>query len=105
MSCGTVYGLRLRGDPEVRYVGATHSALERRFRKHVDDANRPQTPLARWLAANRGAVEIFGIVSFPETVGRTAVFACERETIALCLKLNHRLFNQMHVPHALRLAA
>jgi hypothetical protein len=104
MSGGIVYGLRVCGEVESRYVGATHHSLSHRLRKHFDDAARRATPLARWLSANRGRVEIFEIASFPESAGRARVFAHERATIASLLRLNHRLLNRMHVPHGLRVA-
>jgi predicted GIY-YIG superfamily endonuclease len=99
-----VYGLRLKGDREVRYVGVTRRGLKFRLQKHVYGAKGryPQTPLCRWLVQHRADVEIFSV---HETDNRGEAFRRERQMIEMATSLGQRLFNQTHVPYALRLVA
>jgi hypothetical protein len=97
-----VYGLRLRGDPEVRYVGMTSRAVEQRLAGHMSIAGcmPRKTAFCWWLLENRAEIEAFKIARV-ETL-EDAV-AHEKVFIAFCLKLDHRLFNRKHVPADRRL--
>lgn len=89
----TVYGLRLKGDPEVRYVGLTCKDLKRRLRQHRTGGNSPL--LSPWLRENSDEVEIFPIAAVE---CREEATATEKVMIALCCRLDHRLFNRAHNP-------
>jgi predicted GIY-YIG superfamily endonuclease len=93
----TVYGLRLRGGKEARYIGMTGN-FNARLHAHfigIDSPHRnPQ--LCDWLRTHNSDVEIFKIASADT---RTEAFGIERAIIALCLRLEHRLFNQRGLPN------
>lgn len=93
----TVYGLRLIGSKEVRYVGQTNGPVELRLIGHINAAalRRHNGPLCDWLTANAGQVEIFKI-AYAET--RAEASGIEKTIIALCSRLEHRLFNQRLLP-------
>jgi hypothetical protein len=100
----TVYGLREKGDREVRYVGFTRHSPDERLRNHVSQSRwSPHLwPLRGWLCDNKGAVEAFAISSV-ETEAEAR--AMEKVIIALCLRLNQRLLNSDHVPRHLRIVS
>jgi hypothetical protein len=97
-----VYGLRLRGDRETRYVGMTYRDLTYRLQMHTSRAAMmgDKTPFAQWLLANRGNVEAFKIA---ETDDKEQAKGTEKILIAACLTMRQRLFNSVHVPANLRL--
>lgn len=101
MIAKSVYGIRLRGSREVRYIGVTHRGLDRRLRYHFYAAQRADSAFGRWLLDNRDQIEIFPIAQR----SWSDAFALERKLIADGLLLGQRLFNRMHVPSNLRLAA
>jgi hypothetical protein len=96
-----VYGIRLKGDTEVRYIGQTRQELRtRHFNHRGEAANRP---LRDWLRQSGAAnVDIFEIARC-NTLEQALV--TEKVIIALCVRLNHRLFNRDGVPKHLRSAA
>lgn len=96
----TVYGLRLKGDREVRYIGQTQRSLEDRLFNHFSAARHVAGGLCGWLRVNADEVEAFKI-AYTDNLDEAR--ATERVVIALCLRLNHRLFNRAHVPAELRL--
>lgn len=100
----TVYGLRLRGDREVRYIGFTRGALPNRLAKHRlgTACKASYRPLIPWVREHGDNVEIFPIAKCA-TVAEAR--ATEAVLIALCLRLNQRLLNGAQVPYHLRLAA
>lgn len=88
----TVYGIRLKGDVEVRYVGLTYKPIERRLKEHLRTPSVPNfTP---WLQANRQRIQVFAIASVAD---REHAKATEKVIIGLCSMLDHRLFNRAHV--------
>jgi hypothetical protein len=96
-----VYGLRLKGDREVRYVGETSGPPEFRLHLHYAAARKARLgALGDWLLSHDGDVEAFKI-ALVDT--RKEARASERAIIALCLRLNQRLFNIAGVPRELRL--
>jgi hypothetical protein len=100
----TVYGIRLKGDKETRYIGFTRHSLDARLRKHLagQEFAASYRPLIPWLRANRENAEAFALAKCDtEAEARTA----EKLAIALCLAMGHRLLNGAQVPHHLRLAA
>lgn len=97
----TIYGLRIRDDKEVRYVGQTQSTPHFRLQNHQWAARKNKTALAEWLRDNGDRVEIFPIAKVDQP-GKAAVY--ERLIITLCVALGHRLFNRGHVPAHLRIA-
>jgi hypothetical protein len=109
-----IYGLRIGGDPECRYVGQTAHDPETRLASLTKQADRAMQSEARgygpkrnpdgfhaWLVNNRGNVEAFKIAKV-ET--RAAAHATERTVVALVLRLEHRLFNSHLVPADRRIA-
>lgn len=97
----TIYALRLKGDPEVRYVGQTAN-LEQRFQYHRSYCCRIpwHTTFTLWLKNNAGAIECVEIGTAPT---REEARLSERAAINLCLALGHRLFNRHLVPAEKRL--
>lgn len=100
----TVYGLRLRGEREARYIGFTRVSLDVRLARHIAatidrNSNRPVVP---WLKENRDRVEAFAIAKC-ETGPEAR--ATESVVIALCLRLNQRLLNTAQVPPHLHVVA
>lgn len=90
----TVYGLRLKGDLEVRYVGITQKAPEVRRAQHLYSSRRLSgTPFGRWMSDNRQSVEVFRIA---ETLNREHAKGIEKVAIALCEAIGHRVFNLAH---------
>jgi len=91
-----IYGLRLRGDAEVRYVGQTKD-VEQRFAGHFGRAKGMpwQDALAMWLTDNEPEVEWFEI-DRAET--REEARQIERVAVSFALKFGHRLYNLHLVP-------
>lgn len=102
----TIYGLRLKGEKEVRYIGQTVGHVEMRLAGHVTCAARRaygiNKDLSAWLLENVGQIEAFKI-AYAES--RAEALGIEKAIIALCLRLEHRLLNQRGVPPELRLVA
>lgn len=94
---GTIYGLRIKGSTEARYIGRTLKPLEKRLYGHLYEARRMPIPtlFARWLNENRSEIEIFPIRVVSEW---RELKLAERDMILACVALNHRLFNQWLVP-------
>jgi len=88
----TIYGLRLIGDKEVRYVGQTRHHLDTRLAGHFGRRRGvTDSPLQVWLHENRPQVECvkLGFADQPDEAR-----AIENVFIALCGRLDHRLFNR-----------
>jgi hypothetical protein len=100
----TVYGLRLKGEREARYIGQTVGSGNLRLKGHKNEApkGRHNKALCEWLSENGDDVEAFHI-AYTDT--RDEALAMERAIIALCLRLEQRLFNQRNIPSELREAA
>lgn len=94
----TVYGIRLKGGHELRYVGQTAHDPDRRMTAHCSE-HGPHSHFSAWIKANRPNVETVKL-GFSDT--RNEAKAIERVMVAFCLRLNHRLFNRDHVPAHLR---
>jgi hypothetical protein len=90
-----VYGLRLNGDREVRYVGETFKRLHDRLIQHTSVAamGRIEGPFADWLLENRGEIEIFEIATCDD---RRHAQETEKALIAQCQLLGQRIFNRKH---------
>lgn len=104
-----VYGLRLKGDIECRYVGQTGKASpERRLAESINDAKQRVKEARRlhpdgihcWLANNAENIEAFKIGGVDT---REQARAMERTIIALVLRLGHRLLNVSGVPEEQRI--
>jgi len=91
----TVYGLRLKGDREPRYVGITWRGVEYRLRRHFSYSRGRTGRLSEWLNANRDKIEPFRIA---ETDDREVAKATEKLAIATLIAAGQRLLNQAHVP-------
>ncbi len=91
----TIYGIRERGGKEVRYVGQTNGEIEVRLAGHLTTAeSKPygcNLPFRDWLLVHRADVEIFKIAKV-ETLEEART--TEKAIIALCIRLEHRLFNR-----------
>jgi hypothetical protein len=103
-----IYGFRLGGDPECRYVGQTKRDPRLRLEAYVSQARRIKQNIERnwgkpinpdgfyeWLIRNEGNIEVFKIAKV-ET--RQEALATEKAIVALVLRLEHRLFNRHLVP-------
>lgn len=91
-----IYGLRLKGATEVRYVGRTKK-IEQRLAGHFSTAKQMPwaTNFANWLLENKELIEL---VVLGTAEGQRDACRAERAAVAFCLALNHRLFNQWLVP-------
>jgi hypothetical protein len=96
-----IYGLRLKGSHEVRYIGQTVYDPAHRLTNHFLHAKQHMRPttFVCWLLENGENVEAFKIALVES---REEARGTERAVIALCLRLNHRLFNRHGVPADLR---
>lgn len=92
-----IYGLRLVGERECRYVGMTSHNAQSRLRKLAEDARagRNSGGLRDWLLENDGQIEAFHIAKVDT---RSEAHATERAIVALLLRLDHRLLNFWLVP-------
>jgi hypothetical protein len=90
-----VYGLRLKGEREVRYVGETTKRLKDRLIQHTSVAvmGRIEGAFADWLLSNRGEIEIFEIATCED---RKHAQETEKVIIAECQRLGQRIFNRKH---------
>lgn len=102
MSAFTIYGLRVKGDKEVRYIGQC-ADVQIRLAGHFTQAKAMPwaTNFADWLKHNKDQIEAV-ILGSAET--RDEARKAERAAVAFCLALNHRLYNQWLVPAHKRLA-
>lgn len=82
-----VYGLHLKGDNEVRYVGSTHD-LQKRFWQHLNEFKKRDGDKNEWVKANRAAV----CIKVLETT-EGDYKDIERRWIIKLRKEGHRLFN------------
>jgi hypothetical protein len=100
----TIYGLRLRGSTEVRYIGFTsHTPQSRLTRLDLEArlyGRRPTEGMGGWLFNNKGEIEA---VELATVATKAEAHAAERAAVLFCLKLNHRLFNTWLVPADQRL--
>ena len=98
----TIYGLRLKGDGEVRYIGQTMRTPEVRLEDHLSAADHAPVPqgLSLWLLDNRESVEVFRIDELPAVQEAKMV---ERALIKAFARLGHRLFNCHHLPKSARI--
>lgn len=95
-----IYALRVRGELEARYVGQSADP-QKRLQGHLGMArNMPwATNFANWLIENRNEIEAVELARAPT---RAEARSVERSMVAVCLALNHRLFNQWLVPALMR---
>lgn len=93
----TVYGLRLRGDAEARYIGFTRKSPAERLKKHLVGQifRASYRPLIPWVRANYDKIEAFPIAKCETELQARAT---ESLAIAFCLALGHRLLNGAQVP-------
>jgi hypothetical protein len=103
----TIYGLRIKGDIEVRYIGQTGKTLDERLYVALAKAKNNSKnhhgivpDLSRWLLGNE--VES---VALTTAATRAEARAKEREMVEAFAKLGHRLFNRWLVPTKLRRAS
>lgn len=89
-----IYGIRVLGSPEIRYVGQTSRAPEVRMRqlRSLALAAPRKGEFDRWLIDNNIEVVVLDVVE----AGSANI--AERATVRLCLAMGHRLFNQWLVP-------
>lgn len=71
------YGLKLRSDSRIRYVGQTVRGLQRRLKEHID--SKTQFPVSKWARKHHDEVEI---VELGCTKSRDELDALEIELIA-----------------------
>jgi hypothetical protein len=106
----TIYGFRLRGDTECRYVGLTSREPQRRLAYLTGEAHqrnekwqlRDPDAFQRWLLDHEPEIETFQIHS---VATKPEAHIAERAIVAAMLATDHRLFNHWLVPAALRIAA
>lgn len=89
----TIYGLRLAGDRETRYIGQTSENPIARLSSHLKAAQRAahNPEFCEWLRANGPRIEAFAIA---KVATRQEALSHERVIVALCQRLNQRLYNQ-----------
>lgn len=97
-----IYGFRLVGDTECRYVGMTTHEPADRLKYRMGEARRfvrwkiaDPDGLHQWLLKNEGTVEAFTIA---KAGTRADALETERAIVAVVLCLGHRLFNHWLVP-------
>lgn len=95
-----VYGIRIIGSTEPRYIGQTGNGVDTRLAGHYLWCRQMplKSPFAAWLLGNEGNIEAF-VIDYHES--RADALASERTAIEVCAKLGHRLFNVHHVPRAI----
>lgn len=89
----TIYGLRLKGDEEVRYIGETNTDINFRLLAHCRHTKQPA--LRNWLDTNAGNVEA---VTLDVASSRSEAHDLERLAISHHLDLGHRLLNRRSLP-------
>lgn len=89
----TVYGLRLKGKEEVRYIGETNTDPNFRLLFHCRHAKQPD--LRNWLDANAGNVEA---ITLDVASSRSEARDLERLAISHHLDRGHRLLNRRSLP-------
>lgn len=96
-----VYGFRLIGDTEIRYVGQTKHTGQKRlsFEQTMAKKRWKHDALSQWLFDTLGQVEAFTIWSCPD---EESARLKEAETIAFCLAIGHRILNKQHASPARR---
>lgn len=100
MTC--IYGLRIAGTHEPRYIGLTIHSPAVRLIGHLNLARCAKgAPFADWLIANEAVVEAFEIARFTD---HNDARRCETDMIKACVRLGHRLFNLHHVPKSNRVS-
>jgi hypothetical protein len=92
-----VYGIRLKGETNVRYIGHTKGTPEARLDWHLKQTIHEPSfrPLLPWARANRDQIEAFKIA---DCESEKAARVTESVVIALCLRLNQPLLNVAQVP-------
>jgi hypothetical protein len=87
-----VYGLRLRGEIEVRYIGQTKRHPDDRLRGHLSYAWGMPLPtmFAHWLMDNEPQIETFVIDHGDDLAD---ILKKERAAIKVCSAVGHKLFN------------
>lgn len=98
----TVYGLRIKGDKEVRYIGQSAN-VEQRLASHLRSYVRMTWPtdFALWLKHNASEIEAVKLAYAPT---REEARKIERMVVETFAALDHRLFNQWLVPPKKRLS-
>lgn len=91
-----IYGLRLKGETEVRYIGQTGDT-DQRLAGHFSAAYAMpwRTQFANWLIENQHRIEM---VVLGTADSRDEARRAERAAVAICLAMDHRLFNLWLVP-------
>lgn len=89
---GVVYGVRLRGSDEYRYVGQTTKEPAARLRRHLSNARSGRkTPFYDWLRKHNGAVVVDTLDR--EWLSRESLGESEIVWIASLRYEGHRLLN------------
>lgn len=92
----TIYGLRAKGDREVRYVGMTNLPIRQALANHEKKARCGwHYGPAPWIARVK-AVEIVRLCTCPASKARSA----ERRWVEHYAAAGNRLFNSHLVPRA-----
>jgi hypothetical protein len=100
----TVYGIRLRGSMECRYVGQTMHDGQIRLASLLSEAKKlvrwQDNPRAfsLWLTDFGDEIEAFTFIECSDEEARDE----ERRAVQTCIALGHRLFNRQLVPAPLR---
>lgn len=97
-----IYGIRLIGDPEIRYVGQTGKGVERRLYEKAYFARRDwgDALMSQWMRDNEGRVEVVVIDTVTSEVDARAA---ERATVKMLSNIGHRLFNRNLIAREKRL--
>lgn len=100
----TIYGFRLKGEAEIRYIGLTGNTPESRLYRLTKEAcmygRRPTDGLGGWLLDNEGRVEVINIVRL-RTLPEARI--AERTAVSALVEGGHPLFNRWLVPRGKRI--
>lgn len=87
-----VYGIRIKGTDEIRYVGYTGVGLKRRLGYHFRNRKKGNKEKGDWLINNRNEIEIIVLAGPFET--DSDAHNLERYWIKFYKENGHRLFNK-----------
>lgn len=90
-----LYGLRLAGTDEYRYIGQTAANLGRRMYGHRWESGResPRLPVHKWIRSHKGQGITVDVLAEFDAGDVASLDASEIETIALLRTAGHRLLN------------
>lgn len=87
-----IYGLRLVGSTEYRYIGLTRQKPSQRLYQHQHPTHNPKVPVSKWALAHKGEVVMDILEEIP--VGdEERLYISEMYWISQIRSFGHRLLN------------